>query len=125
MLNARKIQDFVILISWSFMKYPRKAFFLFIYEYNISMGNLLLPSKQKVGVIQIGHGQKGGNHLPTVVVRWQHMFSVMFLPFFFFVCNIKKANLYKIWPDRLKTFFTESCIVSNTELVLLITFSKT
>ena len=40
----------------------------------------------------IGHGQKGGNHLPTVAVRWHHMFSVMFLPFFFFVCNVKKGQ---------------------------------
>ena len=25
----------------------------------------------------IGHGQKGGNRLPTVAVRWHHMFLVM------------------------------------------------
>ena len=31
------IQEFVIFISRSFLKYPRKAFFLLIYEYNISM----------------------------------------------------------------------------------------
>ena len=37
MLNARKIQEFVIFISRSFLQYPREAFFLFIYEYNISM----------------------------------------------------------------------------------------
>ena len=35
MLNARKIQEFVI--SQSFLKYPREAFFPLIYEYNISM----------------------------------------------------------------------------------------
>ena len=74
----------------------------------------------------IGHGQKGGNHLPTVAVRWHHMFSVTsqwcsFLSSF--LCVIwKKANLYKIWPNRLKHFFTKSCIISNTEQVLLITF---
>ena len=37
MLNARKVQEFVIFISRSFLKYPRKYFFPFIYEYNISM----------------------------------------------------------------------------------------
>ena len=35
MVNARKIQEFVIFISQSFLKCPRKAFFPFIYEYNI------------------------------------------------------------------------------------------
>ena len=48
-----------------------------------------------------------GNHLSTVAVRWHHMFSVTsqwrsFLSSF--LCVIwKKANLYKIWPNRLKT----------------------
>ena len=37
MLDARKIQEFVMFISRSFPKYPREAFFPFIYEYNISM----------------------------------------------------------------------------------------
>ena len=36
-------------------------------------------------------GKKGGNHLPAVAVRWHHI-SVIFLPFFFFVCNVKKGQ---------------------------------
>ena len=43
--------------------------------------------------------KKGGYHLPTVAVRWHHMFSVMLQWCSFlssFLCVIwKKANLYK------------------------------
>ena len=41
--------------------------------------------------------KKGGNHLPSVTVRWHHMFSVMsrdFLPFFFFVCKTKHSYTF-------------------------------
>ena len=41
MLNARKIQEFVMFISRLFLRYPREALCLFIYEHNISM---VLPS---------------------------------------------------------------------------------
>ena len=41
MLNARKIQEFLIFISQSFPKYPREPFSPFIYEYNISMLSVL------------------------------------------------------------------------------------
>ena len=37
MLNARKIQEFVMFISRLFLRYPREALCPFIYEYNISM----------------------------------------------------------------------------------------
>ena len=37
MLNARKIQEFVMFISRLFLRYPREAFCPLIYEYNISM----------------------------------------------------------------------------------------
>ena len=54
-------------------------------------------------------GKKKGNHLPTVAVRWQHMFSMSHsdVPSFllFSVQYEKKANLYKIWLNRPKTFF--------------------
>ena len=47
----------------------------------------------------------GGNHLPTVAVRWHHMFSVTSQWHSFlssFLCLIwKKANLYEIWPNNL------------------------
>ena len=55
-----------------------------------------------------------------------HVFSavtVTFFPFFFLCVIWKKGNSYKIWPNKRKTFFfTKSCMVSNTEQVLLITF---
>ena len=38
MLNARKIQEFVMFISRLFLRYPREAFCLLIYKYNIYMG---------------------------------------------------------------------------------------
>ena len=67
----------------------------------------------------IGHGQKGVKSPSYSCSKMApHAFSdvtVTFLPFFFFVFNMKKANLYKIWPNRLKTFFSKSCMVSNTE----------
>ena len=37
MLNARKIQEFMMFISRLFLRYPREAFWPLIYEYNISM----------------------------------------------------------------------------------------
>ncbi len=37
MLNARKIQEFVMFVSRLFLRYPREAFYPLIYEYNISM----------------------------------------------------------------------------------------
>ena len=56
----------------------------------------------------------------TTCFQWCHS-NVLY--FFSLLCVIwKKANLYKIWPNGLKTFFTKSCIVSNSEQVLLITF---
>ena len=55
-----------------------------------------------------GHGQKGGKSPSYSCSQMAlHVFSdvtVMFLPFFFFVCNMKKTNLYKIWLNRLKKF---------------------
>ena len=37
MLNARKIQELMMIISLLFLRYPREAFCLLIYEHNISM----------------------------------------------------------------------------------------
>ena len=39
MLHARKVQEFVLFISQSFLKYPRKAFFPF----RVTMGSKGLP----------------------------------------------------------------------------------
>ena len=46
MLNARKIQEFVIFNSRSFLKYPREAFSPLIYEYNKSMVAPILTTEK-------------------------------------------------------------------------------
>ena len=57
MLNARMIQEFVMFISRSFLKYPREAFFPFIYEYNISMVLLYKQIVKYVAMMTIGIGR--------------------------------------------------------------------
>ena len=89
-------QDFMKKISW--------------YPHSLKSPLRLLTSGlfqqiQCFASCSIGHGQKGGNYLPTIAVRWHHMFSVTFLPFLFLCVIWKKADLYKIWPNRRKTFF--------------------
>ena len=55
-----------------------------------------------------------------------HVFSdvtVTFLPFFFFCVSYEKRTIYKkIGLIGWLHFFTKSCIISNAEQVLLITF---
>ena len=51
MLNARKSKEFVMFISRLFLRYPREAFCLLMYEYNLSMAVLL-----KIPICMEGEG---------------------------------------------------------------------
>ena len=86
MLNARKVQEFVIFISRSFLKYSREAFSPLIYEYNISMkvtirwcrgntvNNITTPPSKL-----LGNFGKGGKMLHPTGDRPSHAVVTIFM----------------------------------------------